>query len=938
MTPERWQEINKIFQSALDLDESERRDYLDKACADDESLRGQVETLIAADDKAGTFIDGNAASDAAHLLDEAHDLTLSGNRIEHYEIISVLGSGGMGKVYLAKDSKLNRSIAIKTLPDSFARRKEHVKRFQTEAKAAATLNHPNVATVYSVEETGEPRYFITMEYVEGRALSELIPPGGVDLRSFLGWFVSLADALSHAHSKGVIHRDIKPNNIMITESGNPKILDFGLARIDRPSENEASTLSLTKTGQVLGTPAYMAPEQAEGKGSDNRTDIFSLGVIMYEAITGEKPFKGDNYASIISDLLTKQPTGVAELRPDVPALVARLIMKCLEKNPQNRYQSMDEVRVILSEVNSALGSGAALSQPAARSTTRRSWTKPLAAAAGMILLGLISGLAYIAFFAFDSGGEVGRFNLHLHDGDLFNLTDARLLPDGRSVVFAAKLNDKRVLRLRRLDSYESSLIRGTEGANDPFISPDGRWVGFLWANKGVRKVPIEGGNPVTICTDCRPVSGIDWGVSGNIVFSEKDGLSIVSSDGGEVRRVTSLNKEKGERSHYEPHFLPNGKDFVFTVDANNTKKIAVYSAAGNSWKYVEGIAEGTYANFADGRIFFTRDEHVFAGRFDPASLKLTSEPKQVLEGIFSFFPLISVAENGTLLYMPSMPQNDSSLVWVDKQGNEEPALPDKKNFGAPRISPDAKSVALTIDGDIWVREFGSTRGVRLSSDGNASYPIWAPDGDSVLFTVEKDNTWKIYRKKADGSGSTEEIYSSDVQIRPNSIHPTENIIALAYFPSRTRGNIGVVDIDSGKLTSIVENKFTNDMPRFSPDGKWIAYFSVESGKTQIFAIPWKTEGPRKLMTEQTGMYPVFSRDSKSLYSRTPSKTFVTSINTSGGLKPGKETKLFEGQYRAMFDVSPNNDKLLMVKTERGIFPTYLHVVTNWTSELDSLVP
>ena len=841
MTPERWKEINKVFQSALDLDASDRKEYLEKACADDESLRGQVETLLAANDDAGTFIGGNAARDAAHLLEDSPDLTLSGENLEHYEILSVLGSGGMGKVYLAKDSKLNRSIAIKTLPDSFASRKEHVKRFQTEAKAAATLNHPNVATVYSVEETGEPRYFITMEYVEGRDLNELITPGGIDLRTFLNWFVPLADALSHAHRKGVIHRDIKPSNIMITKSGNPKILDFGLARIDRPSENEASTLSLTKTGQVLGTPAYMAPEQAEGKASDNRTDIFSLGVLMYEAITGEKPFKGDNYASIISDLLTKQPTSIAELRPDVPALVSRLIMKCLEKNPQNRYQSMDEVRVILSEVSSAMGSGASLNHGVVSKSSERDWKVPLIAAAGVLLIAATAWLSYLAFFTTNSNNTVGRFNLQFHDGDLFNLTDARLLPNGKSVVFAAIENEKRVLKLRHLNSYESSLIRGTEGANDPFISPDGKWIGYLWGRKGIRKVPIEGGAPVTICSECRPVAGVNWGKAGNIVFSEKGGLSMVSSDGGAVSRVTELNEEQGERSHYEPRFLPNGKDFVFTVGANNSKKIAAYSSSEKTWSYIEGIDEGTYPSFAAGRIFFTRDEHVFSGKFDPSSLKLTGELKQVIEGIFSFYPRISIAENGTLVYMPSMPQNDSSLVWVDMKGNEEQALPDKKNFNGPRLSPNGESVTLTIDGDVWVREFGSTRGVRLSNDGNASYPMWTPDGQSIVFTVENDDSWKIYRKKADGSGATEEIYTSDVQIRPNSIHPTENIVALAYFPSRTRGNIGVVDMSTGKLTAVVENKFTNDMPRFSPDGKWIAYFSVESGKTQIFTIPLEIE-------------------------------------------------------------------------------------------------
>ena len=364
MTPEKWQKINEIFESVVDLDIDKKKSFIEKACGDDESLIREVESLLEANDQAGTFIGGNAAEDVGHLLRDKKAPVLTGESLGHYEIVSILGSGGMGNVYLAKDSKLDRSIAVKTLPDSFSRESNYVRRFRTEAKAAATLNHANVATIYSVEETDDNHLFITMEYVEGKPLSQMIPQNGLSQRTFLEWFIAITDALSHAHDKGVVHRDIKPNNIMITPKGAPKILDFGLAQLDKAkfSEND-TTLNLTKTGQVIGTPAYMSPEQAEGKQSDHRSDIVRLGVLMYEAITGEKPFKGDNYASIVSQLMTKEPRNIAEIKPDVPYLLTRVIMKCLSKDPRYRYQSMSEIRVILREIDSAIDSGPSLSKP-----------------------------------------------------------------------------------------------------------------------------------------------------------------------------------------------------------------------------------------------------------------------------------------------------------------------------------------------------------------------------------------------------------------------------------------------------------------------------------------------------------------------------------------------------------------------------------------------
>jgi len=357
MTPEYWTKIKQIYHSVLELDKSSQKDYLEKTCAGNAELRKEVESLLSADSEAGSFIVEPVAKDVASILNSGDQLLANGETLGNYQIVSRIARGGMGEVYLARDLSLNRTIAIKTLPVTTIKQRKYVRRFKIEARAAATLNHPNVAAIYSFEEIDHKPFFV-MEYVKGKTLGEFITPSGLDLRIFLEWFIPLADALAHAHEKGIVHRDIKPGNINITVDGVPKILDFGLAQINELKiEDEQPTLDLTNPGQILGTPAYMSPEQAEGKQVNYSSDIFSLGVVMYETITGVRPFQGDNYAKIVSNVLTKNPRPVSESRPEVPFLLSRLILRCLEKPRRKRIESMAEVRVILEEIQAEVEAG-----------------------------------------------------------------------------------------------------------------------------------------------------------------------------------------------------------------------------------------------------------------------------------------------------------------------------------------------------------------------------------------------------------------------------------------------------------------------------------------------------------------------------------------------------------------------------------------------------
>ena len=829
MTPERWQKINEVFQSVVELETEDRRAYLDRACDGDESLRGQVETLLAANEDAGTFMAGNAAEDVGHLLED-DSRTLSGQSLGHYDIISELGSGGMGRVYLAHDSKLNRPIAVKTLPVSFSGKEDYVKRFQTEAKAAATLNHPNIATVFSVEETDEHNLFITMEYVEGKSLNRMIPSGGLDLRTFLEWFISIADALAHAHAKGIVHRDIKPGNIMITQAGNPKILDFGLARIDKTTElHEDSTL--TKPGQVLGTPAYMSPEQAEGKQTDYRTDIFSLGVLMYECITGRKPFTGDNYASVVSALLTKDPQNIAEIKPDVPYLLSRLIMKCLRKESRYRYQSMDEVRVILTEIESAFGSGASLASSGTYPLSKPSGVSPnlLYAAFGVIaLLALFAGWTWFSRSTNDDK-LVQRFSIHSERPTNISVLDAKISPDGKNLILNDSSSREDHLYIRSLDSFEIRLLEGTDDHEVPFFSPDGTWVGYTTRSDKIKKIPIEGGTPVTICEACPSIRSGHWGDDGWIYYSSNKGLQRVSSDGGKPEELTQVDSEKGENNHYMPQLLPDRETVLFSIGRSDHPKLAILSLADNKWSYIEEAGKAWFGKYVStGHIIFARGKQLMVLPFDLGTRNVTGKATFALPDLFAMAPNIEISENGTLIYLPTISRTDNQVVWVDRFGNATPAIEEKGDFNAPRLSPDGSRIAVERDDDIWVYELRTGGKIRITSDGKNEIPIWSRDGKWIYYGSEKDTVFAVHRKSANGTGEAEEITSGKYRLRPYSISP-DNVLTVAAN-NKEGIVIEALTLEDKKRRVIIGTKYREDTPRFSPDGKWLAYFFDGNGE------------------------------------------------------------------------------------------------------------
>jgi serine/threonine-protein kinase len=728
MTPERYEQVVDLYRAAAELDPQSRAAFLDKACAGDAELRAEVESLLAYQSSARGFLQTPALEMMADEITSDQVGLASGQQISRYRILSQLGAGGMGEVYLAEDAQLRRRVALKVLPSLFTHDRERLKRFQTEARAAAALNHPNIAVLHSVEEA-EGRHFITMEYVEGQTLTRLIAKGGVALADFFDWFIPLSDALVHAHEKGIVHRDIKPANLIVTPDGTPKILDFGLARITRKADDVTSTMSMTGDGVVMGTPSYLSPEQAEGIEVDHRSDIFSLGVVMYEALAGERPFKGENYAAVISELIKTDPIPVADLREDAPFLLSRLIARCLRKDRRHRYQTMREVRALLEEAKAETESRAT-AKSRAKFKSEKNPRRAIVALAVLLTVAILLAMWSLTRLTEESK-PVARFSISPPSGQQSPLSEAQLSPDGKYIIFSTRRGDLNQLFIRALDQIESRALPGTEGARNPFFSPDSQWIGFF-VDDNLRKIPVAGGSPLTICDSCKTAFETHWATSDVIIASDPVGLYRVSAGGGKPERLTTVDESAGERSHRAPQLLPEGKALLFTIETAKGPRAALLSMDGLETRYIEEAGEASLAQYIDtGHLIFARSNRLMAAAFDPGSLRLTGNAAPVLDGVFSS-PNFRVAQNGTLVYLPDTAAKENSLVWVDREGQVEPLFATRANYRSPRLSPDGRRIAVQVDNDIWVYEVASARGVRLTFEGENQSPVWTEDGKQIV--------------------------------------------------------------------------------------------------------------------------------------------------------------------------------------------------------------
>jgi len=890
---------------------------------------------------------------------------LPGKRLGPYEILSAIGAGGMGEVYRARDTRLDRIVAIKVLPTHLADRSELRERFDREAKTIASLNHPHICTLHDIGHQDGVDYLV-MEYLEGETLAQRLQKGALPLEQALQYAIEISDALDKAHRKGVTHRDLKPGNIMLTKTGT-KLLDFGLAKLKQeavPSNVPLSDLPtakdpLTAEGSVVGTLQYMAPEQLEGKEVDARTDIFAFGAVVYEMATGKRAFKGNTQASVISAIMSSEPPPMSSLQPMTPPALDRVVRRCLVKEPDERCQNAND---LTNELKWIAEGGSGLSVPTAavmgvRTLGRR---ELVLGSATTLLAAAVSGIA--AWRLKPSPPQpVTRTVINLPPGQqLAGLDDGpvvALSPDGTQLAYVARQGGSQRIYLRSMDNLEAKPIPGTEGAVNPFFSPDGQWVGFFAGGK-LRKTLVSGGAAVSLA-DAGSPRGANWGSHGRIAFAPTHVNSVlqqVPDTGGPQQPLTRF--EKGDTTQRWPEFLPGDKAVLFAagptgLNFSNAQVAVQVIGTGERRNLVQGAMYPRYA--PSGHLVYGQGGSLMAVPFDPQRLSATGAALPVIEGVLQS-PATGAAQysfssTGSLVYVSGGVQaTQLSLVWVNRNGAEQPLSAPARAYMFPRLSPDGRRVAVGIveqESQVWLYDLSRDTLTRFTFDGNYNpIPIWTADGKRIAFESNKEGVPNVFWQLADGSGGLERLTTSEFIQVPMSWSPDGKLMAFMEVNPTTGYDIWVLRLEDRKAQPFLKTPFYESSPRFSTDGRWITYASDESGRFEIYVQPYPGPGGKWQISTEGGGEPVWNPNGRELFYRNGDKMMAVDIAAQPGFTAGKPRMLFEGKYEpppvpiSNYDVSPDGQRFLMIKPSESSAAalTQIVVVLNWFDELKQKVP
>jgi Tol biopolymer transport system component len=886
---------------------------------------------------------------------------LPGRRLGPYEILSAIGAGGMGEVYRARDTRLDRIVAIKVLPTHLADRSELRERFEREARVVASLNHPHICTLHDIGHQDGIDYLV-MEYLEGETLSQRLLKGSLPLEQVLQYAIEISDALDKAHRKGVTHRDLKPGNIMITKTGT-KLLDFGLAKLKQevaPANVQLSELPtvsdpLTAEGSIIGTLQYMAPEQLEAKPADARTDIFAFGVVVYEMASGKKAFEGKSQASLIAAILEREPPAMSSLQPMTPPQLDRVVKICMAKEPDDRWQAASD---LCRELKWIAEGGEKTAAPAVKTAGRALWLRlwALAACVALLVVAVIAGLV-ISSRKPASPAPVSRSVFSLPAGDqlaALNQPAVALSPDGNYLVYVAVHTGVQQLYLHSMNSFEARPIPGTDAASAPFFSPDSQWIGFF-AEGALKKVAIAGGAAVTIAEVGGGTSdGATWGANDTIIFQNTlmGSLLSVPAAGGVPQRLSTVNAKKGEITSRWPEFLPSAKAVLFagTESSSNfgNSKVAVYSLDTGGLQPL--TANGTRPRYAPtGHLIFGQGGTLMAALLDTQHLAVTGAPLPIVEGVMQFgssgVAQYSFSDNGSLAYISGGNQAaQRALVWVDRKGGEQPLGLRSGEFGNPRISLDGRRIAVNDQGQIWIYDLVRESLTRLTFDtsGNLN-PVWTIDSKQVIFSAGSPPN--LFGQPADGSGKAERLRTSEYRDAPSSWSPDGQALAFSETNSTTGMDIWTLRPSDQKARPFLQTRFNEGAPRFSPDGRWLAYVSDESGRWEIYVQPYPGPGGKWQISTDGGREPVWNRNGRELFYRNGDKMMAVDVMADPSFSESKPRMLFEGSYQPAaqaipaYDVSPDGQRFLMVKPVRQAqVATQINVVLNWFEELKQKVP
>jgi len=883
-------------------------------------------------------------------------------RLGPYEILAAIGAGGMGEVYRARDTRLQRDVALKILPAIFAADPARMARFEREAKVLASLNHPNIAAIHGLEESGSTRALV-MELVEGPTLAERIAAGPVPVDEALPMMKQVAEALEYAHDHGVIHRDLKPANIKVKADGTVKVLDFGLAKALQDEQTEVDlrnspTLSAVATmqGVILGTAGYMSPEQAKGKAVDRRADIWAFGVVLVELLTGKTLYVGETPAETLAAVMMKDPT-LSALPASTPPAIHNLLRRCLDKDPRQRLQHIGEARIILADVLS----GAAPAEPLAatsKSRERVAWAvATIAAAAGLVL-------AVGHFREPVEAKRVIKLSVLPPDKAVFNPRSIPALsPDGQRLVFVANLNGQNALWVRDLDSLAARPLPGTDGADHPFWSPDGRFIAFFAGGK-LKKIEVAGGPALSLCDaegNLQGGLGGSWGKNDIIVFSPLNNgpLFRVSAAGGNATPATELNQAASEISHRFPWFLPDGRHFLYMARSDDSERTAVYVGDLDSKNRRLVLAIASNAVYTPpGYLLFVRDRILMAQTFDADNIRTTGDPFPIAEqvespsgGVFAQGQFSS-SQNGVLAYVASGAAGLAQLVWFDRSGK---VIAGSVSISAPSnsilwpaISPDGHAViedhfdAQTGLYDVWLHDLARGTASRLTFNSKTNrMPIWSPDGSHIAF---HSNDGNLYQKATSGVAPDEPLDNDARNKRADDwSRDGRYIIEETQGDPKTEFDIWILPLfGDRKPFPYLQTQFAERHAKLSPNGHWLAYVSNETKRDEVYVQTFPTPGGKWQVSTNGGGYPVWSKDGKELFFISADRKLmavevkVDAVRGGPRFEAGVPKPLFDTRFlptdNSWFDVSKDGRFLIPTIPEQEA-NTPMTVVVNWTAGL-----
>jgi Tol biopolymer transport system component len=860
-----------------------------------------------------------------------------GTRLGSLEITALLGKGGMGEVYRARDLKLKREVAIKILPEGFSRDTDRLSRFQREAEVLASLNHPNIAAIHDLEETNGTRYLV-LELVEGETLADRIARGSIPVEEALAIAKQLCEALEAAHERGIIHRDLKPANIKLTPDGKVKVLDFGLAKAMETEAASLANLSNSPTiisgasmpGIILGTAPYMSPEQAKGRPVDKRTDIFAFGCVLYEMLTGKPTFEGDDVSQIIAHVLARDPDW-ERLPATIPSRIRELLHLCLEKNVKNRQSDATDVRLHIALALKELDAPAAEIAPP-KSSRRREY---FWAAAAFAFLLTTAGLAIRSALAPAPEAHAVRFDVFPPEGAtlLVGAQYSLLSPDGRMVAFVATSGGKSLIWVRLLDSPAAQPLAGTDGAHAIFWSGDSRDIGFFAQGK-VKRIPATGGLVQVICNETDREAA--WSTQGVVLIGGQQGKPLlrVTAAGGEPTPVTELDKSRNEISHDYPDFLPDGRHFLYmaraiTPDHGQDLQVYVGSLDSKERRLIPGIK--TSAKYSVGYVLFGRDNRLMAQRFDAGRLEVSGEPFPITEMPSPPRPLFSLSTTGAVGYLPSgRSRGDSQLAWFDRTGKQTASVGSKGQHLFAQLSLDGKHIAFQqraadLD-DIWVMDVQKGIASRLTP-GPASPPVWSPDGNAIVFASIRGGVAGLYERNVGVVGEDKLLLKGQMRVTDWS----RDGKYIAYLAG---GDIWALPIAGERQPlRVTQTAFSKTNARISPDGNWVAYESNETGqRSEIYVQSFPKPGAKQQVSAAGGSMPRWSMDGKELFFLTQDFTLmVVSLKRAGpSLEIGPANPLFEtGLDRGAYYSVSTDGRFLMEDPKVDPFWNRIAIILNW---------